>query len=101
MIHLQKQKKKTSELKLAIIHKGKEKRYSSRSSDARKLKDKLSYAGLGLADEFMAQVSLLAQEKYQVYEHNLILVGGDGLPGSKKETEIISLTPSTNYVPFT
>lgn len=78
MIHLQKQKKKKAELKLAIIHKGKEKRYPSGSSDARKLKDKLAYAGLGPADEFMAQVSLLAEEKYQVYNHKLILVGGDG-----------------------
>ena len=78
MIHLQKQKKKKAELKLAILHKGKEKRYPSGSSDARKLKDKLAYAGLGPADEFMTQVSLLAEEKYQVYDHNLILVGGDG-----------------------
>lgn len=78
MIHLQKQKKKKAELKLAIIHKGKEKRYLTGSSDARKLKDKLAYAGLGPADEFMAQVSLLAEENYQVYDHNLILVGGDG-----------------------
>jgi hypothetical protein len=78
MIHLQKQKKKKAELKLAIIHKGKEKRYPAGTSDAKKLKDKLAYAGLGPADEFMAQVSLLAQEKYQVYNHNLILVGADG-----------------------
>jgi len=47
--------------------------YPAGSSDARKLKDKLAYAGLGPADEFMAQVSLLAEEKYQVYD-----------PGSKK-----------------
>jgi len=78
MIHLQKQEKKKAELKLAILHKGKEKRYPSGSSDAKKLKDKLAYAGLGPADEFMAQVSLLAEEKFQVYNHNLILVGGDG-----------------------
>ncbi len=78
MIHLQKQTKKKAELKLAIIHKGKEKRYPLGSSDARKLKDKLAYAGLGPADEFMAKVSLLAENKYQVYDHNLILVGGDG-----------------------
>jgi len=78
MIHLQRQKKKKAELKLAIIHKGKEKRYPAGNSDARKLKDKLAYAGLGPADEFMAQVSLLAEEKFQVYDHNLILVGGDG-----------------------
>ena len=48
------------------------------TSEAKKLKDKLAYAGLGPADEFMAQVSLLAEEKLQVYDHNLILVGGDG-----------------------
>jgi len=78
MIHLQKQKKKKAELKLAILHKGKEKRYLTGSSDSKKLKDKLAYTGLGPADEFMAQVSLLAEENYQVYDHNLILVGGDG-----------------------
>jgi hypothetical protein len=78
MIHLQQQKKKKAELKLAIIHRGKEKRYLTGNSDAKKLKDKLAYAGLGPGNEFMAQVSLLAQEKYQVYDHNLILVGADG-----------------------
>jgi len=78
MIHLQKQKKKKAELKLAIIHRGKEKRYLTGNSPAKKLKDKLAYAGLGPADEFMAKVSLLAEDKYQVYDHNLILVGGDG-----------------------
>jgi hypothetical protein len=78
MIHLQKQKKKKAELKLAIIHKGKEKRYPAGTSDAKKLKDKLAYAGIGPGNEFMAQVSLLAEEKYQVYDHNLILVGADG-----------------------
>jgi len=78
MIHLQKQQKKKAELKLAIIHKGKEKRYPAGNSNAKKLKDKLAYAGLGPGNEFMAQVSLLAEEKYQVYNHNLILVGADG-----------------------
>jgi len=78
MIHLQKQKKKKAELKLAIFHKGKEKRYPSGSSDAKKLKSRLAYAGLGPDDEFMAQVSLLAEENFHVYDHNLILVGGDG-----------------------
>jgi hypothetical protein len=78
MIHLQKQQKKKAELRLAIIHKGKEKRYPTGNSDARKLKDILAYAGLGPTDQFMAQVSLLAEEKFQVYDHNLILVGGDG-----------------------
>jgi hypothetical protein len=46
MIHLQKQKK--AELKLAIIHRGKEKRYLTGSSDAKKIKDRLAYTGLGL-----------------------------------------------------
>ncbi len=78
MIHLQKQKKKKAELKLAIIHRGKEKRYLTGKSPAKKLKDKLAYAGLGPGNEFMAQVSLLAQDKYQVYDHHLILVGADG-----------------------
>ena len=101
MIHLQKQQKKKAELKLAIIHRGKEKRYLTGGSDAKKLKDKLAYAGLGPADEFMAQVSLLAEENYQVYDHNLILVGGDGHPGSNKEPKIISLIVSISFVPFT
>ncbi len=78
MIHLQQQTKKKAELKLAIIPRGKEKRYPTGSSDAQKLKDKFAYAGLGPADEFMAQVSLLADAKYQVYDRHLILVGGDG-----------------------
>jgi hypothetical protein len=78
MINLQKQTKKKAELKLAILHRGKVKRYPSGNSDAQKLKDKFAYAGLGPADEFMAQVSLLAEEKYQVYDQHLILVGGDG-----------------------
>jgi hypothetical protein len=78
MINLQKQIKKKAELKLAIIHKGKEKRYPAGNSDAKKLKDRLAYTGLGPADEFMAKVSLLAEENFQVYDHNLILVGGDG-----------------------
>jgi hypothetical protein len=48
-----------------------QKRYPAGSSDAKKLKDKLAYAGLGPADEFMAQVNLLAEEKFQLYDHNL------------------------------
>ena len=87
MIHLQKQKKNKAELKLAIIHKGKEKRYPAGNSDAKKLKDKLAYAGLGPGNEFMAQVSLLAEEKFQVYDHNLILVGGDGATWIKEGAE--------------
>lgn len=78
MIHLQKQDKKKAELKLAIIHRGKEKRYPHGATDAKKLKNKLAHTGLLPGDEFMAQVSLLADAKYQVYDHNLILVGGDG-----------------------
>jgi len=68
MIHLQKQQKKKAELKLAIIPRRKEKRYLPGSSEAKKLKDKLAYAGLGPADEFMAQVSILAEEKFQMYD---------------------------------
>ena len=78
MIHLQRQKKKKAELKLAILPRGKEKRYPTGNSEAKKLKDKLAYVGLGPADEFMAQVSILAEEKFQMYDHTLILVGGDG-----------------------
>ena len=48
------------------------------ATDAKKLKDKIAHTGLLPGDEFMAQVSLLADAKYQVYDHNLILVGGDG-----------------------
>jgi len=32
----------------------------------------------------MAQVSLLVEEKFQVYDHHLILVGGDGAPWIKE-----------------
>jgi len=51
--------------------------YHARSSDIKKLKDKLTYTALCPADEFMDQVSLLTVEKFQVYSHNLIVVGGD------------------------
>jgi hypothetical protein len=101
MIHLQKQQKKKAELKLAIIHKGKEKRYLTGSSDAKKLKDKLAYAGLGPADQFMAQVSLLAEKKFQVYDHNLLLVGGDGATWIKEGAKDYFPNSIYSYVPFT
>lgn len=78
MINLQKQKKKKGELKLAILHKGKEKRYLTGTSEAKKLKERWTYAGLGPGDEFMAQVSLLADRHFPLDEHQFILVGGDG-----------------------
>ena len=46
----------------------------------KRLKDKLAYTGLGPADELMAQVSLLAKDKYQLYDHQLIPAGGVGIP---------------------
>lgn len=84
LIHLQKQKKKKAELKLAILHKGKEKRYPAGTSSAKKLKDKLTYIGLPPGDEFMAQLYLLALDQFHLNNHNLILVGGDGATWSKE-----------------
>lgn len=78
MIHLQKQEMRQAELKLAILHKGKEKRYPAGTSEAKKLKEKWAYAGLGPGEEFMAKVSLLAEEQFQLSSQKLILVGGDG-----------------------
>lgn len=78
IIHLQKQKKKKAELKLAILHKGKEKRYQTGTSQAKKLKDRWAYTGLCPGDEFMAKVSLLAKESFHLDSHKLILVGADG-----------------------
>jgi hypothetical protein len=46
MIHLPCEKKKKAGLKLAILHKGKEKRYPHGATDAKKLKEKIAYTGL-------------------------------------------------------
>lgn len=78
IIHLQKQKKKKAELKLTILHKAKERRYLSGASQAKKIKDRWAYTGLCPGDEFMAQVSLWAEESFHLDEHKLILVGADG-----------------------
>ena len=45
IIHLQCEDKKKTELKFAILYKGKEKRYPHGVTDAKKLKEKIAYTG--------------------------------------------------------
>ena len=78
IIHLQQQEKKQAELKLAILHKGKERRYPYGTSEARKLKARWAYTSLCRGYQLMAKVSLLTEENFQLDAHRIILVGGDG-----------------------
>jgi len=73
-----------TKLKLAILHKGKEKRYASGTSEAKKLKYRWAYASLSPGDEFMAKASLLAEENFHLDDHKLILVGRDGASWKKQ-----------------
>ena len=86
---------------MAILPKGKEKRYPTGASEAKKLKEKWAYAGLGPGEEFMAKVSLLAEEQFQLSSQKLILVGGDGASWRKMWPEITSPRPSISFVPST
>ncbi|GAG99745.1 unnamed protein product, partial [marine sediment metagenome] len=55
-IHLQHEEKTRGELKLAIISKGKERRYRTVKGEAKRLQDKFTYAGLTSGDEFMSNL---------------------------------------------
>jgi len=77
-IHLQQEKKKKGELKLAIISKGKERRYKTGSGEAKKLQDKFTYAGIAPADEFMANLAILGEKRFKLSQAELVLIGGDG-----------------------
>jgi hypothetical protein len=77
-IHLQNEEKKKGELKLGIISKGKERRYEKGSGEAKRLQDKFTYAGIAPGDEFMANLSILGERRFNLSQAELVLIGGDG-----------------------
>jgi len=77
-IHLQHEEKTRGELKLGIISKGKERRYKTGSGEAKKLQDKFTYAGITSGDEFMSNLSILGEKRFNLSQAELILIGGDG-----------------------
>jgi len=77
-IHLQHEEKKRAELKLGIISKGKESRYKTGKGEAKKLQDKFTYAGITSGDEFMSNLAILGEKRFQLSQAELVLIGGDG-----------------------
>jgi len=77
-IHLQHEKKKRAELKLGIISKGKERRYKEGKGEAKKLQDKFTYTGIVSGDEFMSNLAILGEKRFQLSQAELVLIGGDG-----------------------
>lgn len=77
-IHLQYEEKKRGELKLGIISKGKERRYEKGSDEAKRLQDKFTYAGIAPGDEFMANLSILGEKRFNLSQAELVLIGKDG-----------------------
>jgi hypothetical protein len=77
-IHLQNEKKKRAELKLGIISKGKERRYNKGKGEAKKLQDKFTYTGIVSGDEFMSNLAILGEKRFQLSQAELVLIGGDG-----------------------
>ncbi len=77
-IHLQHEKKKRAELKLGIISKGKERRYNKGKSEAKKLQDKFTYTGIVSGDEFMSNLAILGERRFNLSQAELVLIGGDG-----------------------
>ena len=77
-IHLQQEEKTKAELKLGIISKGKERRYKTELGEAKKLQDKFTYAGIASGDEFMSNLSILGEKRFNLSQAKLILIGGDG-----------------------
>ncbi|MGB6371039.1 MAG: ISLre2 family transposase [Atribacterota bacterium] len=77
-IHLQHEKKKRAELKLGIISKGKERRYKQGKGEAKKLQDKFTYTGIVSGDEFMSNLAILGEKRFQLSQAELVLIGGDG-----------------------
>jgi hypothetical protein len=77
-IHLQHEEKTRGELKLGIISKGKERRYKTGSGEAKRLQDKFTYAGITSGDEFMSNLSILGEKRFNLSQAELILIGGDG-----------------------
>jgi len=77
-IHLQSEKKTKAELKLGIVSKGKERRYKEGLGEAKKLQDKFTYTGIVSGDEFMSNLSILGEKRFNLNQAKLILIGGDG-----------------------
>ena len=77
-IHLQHEKKKRAELKLGIISKGKERRYKTGKGEAKKLQDKFTYTGIVSGDEFMSNLAILGEKRFNLSQAELVLIGGDG-----------------------
>ncbi|MCJ7789380.1 MAG: UPF0236 family protein, partial [Candidatus Atribacteria bacterium] len=79
-IHLQQEEKTKAELKLGIISKGKERRYKKGLGEAKRLQDKFTHTGTGIAsgDEFMSNLSILGEKRFNLSQAELVLIGGDG-----------------------
>lgn len=77
-ILLQHEEKKRAELKLGIISKGKERRYKQGKGEAKKLQDKFTYTGIVSGDEFMSNLAILGEKRFQLSQAELVLIGGDG-----------------------
>jgi hypothetical protein len=77
-IHLQQEEKTKAELKLGIISKGKERRYKTGLGEAKRLQDKFTYAGITSGDEFMSNLSILGEKRFNLSQAELVLIGGDG-----------------------
>ncbi|MCJ7789282.1 MAG: ISLre2 family transposase [Candidatus Atribacteria bacterium] len=77
-IHLQQEEKTKAELKLGIISKGKERRYQTGLGEAKKLQDKFTYTGIVSGDEFMSNLAILGEKRFQLSQAELVLIGGDG-----------------------
>ena len=77
-IHLQQEEKTKAELKLGIISKGKERRYKGGLGEAKKLQDKFTYTSLASGDEFMSNLAILGEKRFNLSQAELVLIGGDG-----------------------
>jgi RNase P/RNase MRP subunit p29 len=77
-IHLQQEEKTKAELKLGIISKGKERRYKEGLGEAKRLQNKFTYTGLASGDEFMSNLSILGEKRFNLCQAELVLIGGDG-----------------------
>jgi len=77
-IHLQNEEKKRAELKLGIISKGRERRYKQGKGEAKRLQDKFTYTGIVSGDEFMSNLAILGEKRFNLSQAELVLIGGDG-----------------------
>jgi len=77
-IHLQQEEKTKAELKLGIISKGKERRYQTGLGETKKLQDKFTYTGIVSGDEFMSNLAILGEKRFNLSQAELVLIGGDG-----------------------